>query len=261
MTRWHVVLSDPAGGSPETLAPWFAARGGMALIDAKRAARHAWGMLAEDLTETEAQAARAAAAEMGLPAACVSDDHFRPLTDPLPVSGLHLDGSSLRWTSGSPPAPLPAVASASIRLLSFASIRRDSLVKRVVKEQASGARRLAGLGIMLTTGIPVGLGGTTEVSRTMASTEWIVFLDVLGEESRWRVTPERFDFSGLGAGKGVGGPENTRRLLEALRAAAPGALLNRGAQTLLAGRPLSGAGYDDLDDVEKETRWLLALAK
>jgi len=261
MTRWHVVLSDPAGVAPGALAPWFAARKALAPIDAQRAARHAWGFLAENLTESEAQAARADAAAMGLPAVCLPDERLRLLPDPSPVSGLQKDGPALRWTSGAPPAPLSAVDAASIRLLSFASIRHDALVTKVVKEQASGARRLAGLGIMLTTGIPVGMGGTTDVARTVTSTEWIVFLDVFGEGNRWRVTPERFDFSSLGAEKGVGGPANTRRLLEALRAAAPGALINRGARTFLAGQPLSGAGYDDLDDVEKESRWLLALAK
>lgn len=261
MTRWHVMLSDPADVAPGVLANWFSARNGLARIDAQRAARHAWGVLAGNLTESEAQAVRADAAAIGLPAVCVPDHRLRPLPDPLPVFGLQTVGSSLRWTSGSPPAPLPPVEAASIRLLSFASVRRDALVTKVVKEHASGARRLAGLGIMLTTGIPVGMGGTTDVARTVSSTEWIVFLDVLTEGDRWRMTPERFDFSGLGAEKGMGGPANTRRLLEALRAVAPGALLNRGARTLLASQPLAGAGYDDLEDVDKESRWLLALAK
>lgn len=261
MTRWHVVLSDPAGATPGALAPWFAARKGLALIDAQRVARHAWGVLAENLTEEEALSVRAEAAAMGLPAACVSEDRLRSLPDPLPVSGLKIDGLSLGWICGAPPAPLPTVKAGSIRLLSFATVRHDALVTKVVKEQASNARRLAGLGIMLATGIPVGMGGTTEVSRTVSATEWIVFLDVFGEGDRWRVTPERFDFSSLGAGKGVGGPANTRSFLALLRTAAPGALLNRGARLLLSGQPLAGAGYDDLDDVEKESRWLLALAK
>jgi hypothetical protein len=260
MTRWRVLLADPAGAPIAALASWFAARRGLMPVDAQRAARHAWGLLADNLSEEDARSALAAATAHGL-AAVVLAENPAPLPDPVPVTALRWMESALAWTSGVPPVSMAPVEGSRVRLLSFACLRHDSLVTQITKEEASGARRLAGLGIMLTTGIPVGMGGNKEVSRTVSSTEWVIFLDVFAGDVRWRVKPERFDFSALGAGKVAGGPANTRHLLEELRARAPGALLNRGARALLQGQPLAGAGYDDLEDVEKENRWLLALAK
>jgi hypothetical protein len=105
------------------------------------------------------------------------------------------------------------------------------------------------------------MGGSKEVRRTeVSSTEWIVFLDVFAADGRRRVSPDHFDFSALGRGKTPGGPENIRALAAPERIAAPQALLGRGTRVLLEGKPLNGAGYDDLDDVDKECRWLLALA-
>ncbi|MBK8651662.1 MAG: hypothetical protein KA044_02830 [Elusimicrobia bacterium] len=260
MTRWSVLLGDPRGAEPAVLAKWFAARKGIPLFDAQRLARHSWGFLAENLSEAEAHGAAAEARAAGLPAGIVSEDRVPPLHDPVPVQGLTRAGASLVWRAGSPPTDSAPVPAAALRLLTFASLRRDTLVTKTVVEKASGGRRLAGLGVMLTTGIPVGMGGSKEVRRTETSTEWIVFLDVFTAEGRRRVSPDHFDFSDLGGEKRAGGPENIRALARVLHEAAPQALLGRGTRVLLEGKPLNSAGYDDLDDVDKECRWLLALA-
>ena len=41
--------------------------------------------------------------------------------------------------------------------------------------------------------------------------------------------------------------------------AAPEAWLNHGTRVLLEGKPIRTMGYESVDDLERETRWLLTL--
>lgn len=261
MSQWSVLLADSAGVDPMVMAKWMAAQKGIPLFDAQRAARHAWGFLAEKVTEAEARSLQESAEQAGFGTRLIPTDAIPIPSDPVPIHGIGFSADAFQLMIGVPPAPRPPTPWSALRVLSFVRIRRDTVVTKTVTEQVSGGRRLAGLGIMLATGIPVGMGKAKEIQKTSTVTDWLVFLDIFADGGRWRVVPERFDFSGLGAEKTFAGPENLRRLLSILRKSAPDALLNRGARGLLEGTALGALGYDDLDDAEKENRWLLALSQ
>ncbi|MBL0058337.1 MAG: hypothetical protein IPP35_04360 [Elusimicrobia bacterium] len=260
MNDWTVLLSDPAGADPGALARFFAARQKIPMIDAQRTARHSWGFLGRDLPEPEALALVQSASAAGLPAMAVETKDVSVLGPPSSAHGAVFEGDLMNVAVGIPSTirPLPL---SSLQVLSVASLRKDVMVTKTVKEEVSGGRKLVGLGIMLTTGIPVGMGKAKEVQQTTTATEWVMFLDIFGDGGRWRAVPSAFDFSGLGAEMGAGGPENLRRLLVLLHRLAPGALLNRGARWWLEGRPLGNAGYDEPSDVDQEARWLLTLSR
>lgn len=260
MTSWTVLLSDPVGVDGGVLALFFAAEQKIPLIDAQRGARHAWGFLGSDLDEAKAHGLVKSAEKMGIKARVVETKNIPVLPDPSPFHGVQFETDTLTFSVGHPSKTLSHPLS-NIQLLSVAMLRQDRFVTRTTREEVSTGRRIAGLGILLATGIPVGMGKAKETQKTVAETEWVLFLDIFGMGARWRAVPAGFDFSGLGSEKGSVGPDNLRRLLARIHRLAPSALLNRGARWWLESRPLTGAGYDEMSDVDQESQWLLTLAR
>ncbi len=259
MTPYTVLLTDPVGADVGTLAQFFLTERKIPLIDAQRLARHSWGFLGRSLGEPQARVLVHAAESAGIKVYAVADTEIPHLKDPEHAHGVFFEGDRMTLSVGIPSSPRSLDLS-NIRLLSVASLRRDAFVTKTTREEVSPGRRIAGLGIMLATGIPVGMGKAKETQKTVAETEWILFLDIYGDGGRWRAVPNGFDFSGLGAEKGPVGPDNLRRLFIHLHRRCPTALLNRGARWWLEGRPLNTAGYDELSDVDQESRWLLTLS-
>lgn len=260
MTAYTVLLADPAGADMGALAHFFAAEKKIPLIDAQRLARRSWGFLGRDLDDSAAYALVQSAGTAGMKAMVVENKDVSPLTEPSSTHGVVFEENRMTLSVGIPSTPR-TIDLSQIQLLSVASLRRDTFVTKTTKEEASTGKRIVGIGILLATGIPTGLGKSKESQKTVAETEWVLFLDIFGGGGRWRVVPSGFDFSGLGPEKGSVGPDNLRRLLALLHRRSPSALLNRGARFWLEGRPLNTAGYDEPSDVDQESRWLLTLAK
>lgn len=251
-------MADPAGADPGVLARFFSVEKRIPLIDAQRLARRAWGFLGENLDETSARTLADKAAGAGIKTMVVAGTEVPARIDPVSAHGAFFSEGQVDLRVGIPSVPCPLELS-RIRLLSVANLRRDSLVTKTTKVDSSIGRKILGIGVMLSTGVPIGLGGSKESKKTVTETEWLLFLDVFAEGKRWRLIPAGFDFSGLGADKGAAGPDNLRRLLILFQRNAPQGLLGRGAREWVAGRPFSV--YDEESDLDRESRWLLALEK
>lgn len=259
MTAWSVLLAEPAGVEAGALGRFFESVKKVPRIDAQRLARRCWGVLGNGLSEQEAGALVRSAESAGIRTVSVEDGSVADLGLPVLVHGVRFEDQRVVFLVGVPPSPRP-VALEEIRLLSVASLRKDTNVTKIHKEDPSLGRKIAGVGVLLTTGLPIGFGKAKETQRTQTETEWILFLDIFGDAGRWRVVPSQFDFSGLGAEKTTAGADNLRRLFARFQRSAPKALVNRGARCWQEGRPINTAGYDEPADVDQESRWLLTLA-
>jgi hypothetical protein len=122
---------------------------------------------------------------------------------------------------------------------------------------------MIGLGVMMVTGIPMGMGKGKDVKKITQETELYLHLDVFIEEAgvlrRLHVNANQFNFSSLGNVQLTGGLVNFRLLLQTLDRHAGSVVRNRGFWGFLSNRPLSGLGYETRADYEKELRWLLSI--
>ena len=204
--------------------------------------RRCWGIVEQDADEPGARREAQALCAAGLPALAVPANLIEELPAAQVVRALGVDSG---------PAKLLAAA---------AFTQRQSRVVRVEEGPGAGRRALQ-LGLSMATGMPLNLfgGGKKEVEKTLSSSELLFYLDVYLSEPprRLRVNAQDFDFSCLGERKGYDAAGNFRRLLESKAPLA--AALNVGARGLLDGRPVRELGYESLDDLEREARWLLTL--
>ena len=222
-------------------------------------ARHCWGILATDLEESPADTLVEKCAALNLEALKLPADDLsaRPAT---PVNKIVFETGRFSWSGGA--ARAGASSAGDILALSAAPVKEETT--RVVKttEGPSGQEKAIRFGIMAVTGLPIGTGKTREVNKEVKSSELSFYLDIVlkADKLRLRLNPSNFDFSCLKDKKTYSSQVNFRLLCAELSAFAPGALKNTGLRTMLENRPLSALTYDTIEDLDKETRRLTALA-
>jgi hypothetical protein len=147
-------------------------------------------------------------------------------------------------------------------LVSAAGITLTTTTTKTTKEGPSAAQKILSTGILLTTGLPIKIGGKERVvEKTQQQSELVFYLDLYYGQPlrRRRIDAQHFDYSFLKERKLYFVLGNFKLVLGDLLAAAPAAWRNHGAKVLLEGKPVQTMGYESLADLEREARWLLTL--
>ena len=214
------------------------------LQDQMIAAKRSWGILAENLSETDAQ------------------DLVQQLR-PGGVETIMLPQSALTSLPEAKPAALyDPLASAKPVLLAAAAITVTSTTTKSVKEGPSAAQKVLNTAILLGTGLPIKIGGKERtVEKTQQQSDLAFFMDVYypAPLRRFRVDAAHFDYSFLTERKLFQIFGNFKLLVGDLAKGSPEAWHNHGTKILLEGKPIQTMGYGSLADLERESRWLLTL--
>lgn len=207
-------------------------------------ARRAWGILAEGLSEAEARSMARELRGAGVPCAVGPGAAMAELP-PVEVA------ASLEEIPSSDPT---LVAAAAIEVATTSTEETGP----------TSAQKAASAAIMLTTGLPIKVGGRKRKVETTRHEGTLLFhldLHFPELERRLRVDAAHFDFSCLGDRMLYQSQGNLRLLVADRVEAAPEAWVNHGTRVLLEGRPIRTMGYRSLDDLDREARWLLTLAR
>lgn len=203
-------------------------------------------------------------AEAGVPARVVPAVHVVSTPAPALLHWLRAVPEGLFYTVGTSDPSEKRIPWEAVRLVAAVPLKETTTSTKIVKEGPTASQKAVGMGIMMVTGLPLGMGKTKEVKKTVQETELFLYMDIFAEESggltRLQVDGQKFNYAALE----VHGPDvmgNFRLLLQAVDRFAGTAFRNGGARGLLAGRPVAGLGYDSPDDYEKEVRWLLSIPR
>jgi hypothetical protein len=210
--------------------------------DQINAAENGWGILAESLTADQGQFLVENLSQAGLKSRCVSS--LVPLPEVHPLS---------RWESA---------ITDQLVLIAVAGITITSKTSKTVKEGPTAAQKILNTGILLTTGLPIKIGGKERtVVTTHQSSDLAFFLDLIykNPSRRLRIDAQNFDYSFLKERKLYFVMGNFKLLVEDVVNAVPAAWRNHGSRVLLENKPIQTMGYESLEDLERETRWLLTL--
>lgn len=249
------TLPDAAG-----LAAAVAAVLGVPLPDAAAALRHGWGFVAEDASPGEAEKLLAACAAAGIELLALPAP-AAPLAEPLKVKKLVLEAGAIGYEKS---GALFRLAAADIRVVSAAPVKRTRTKTVKTSEGPSAGERAVRMGVMAVTGLPIGLGKSKEVSKTVSSTESGFRLGLLAADgTRLRADAEDFDFSCLGPEKTYSGQTNLRLLALKLAALCGAAFFNAGLRAMRESKPLSTLPYEGEEDLDKEEfrLWLARTAR
>ena len=205
-------------------------------------ARKGWGIIAEHIGSEEAQRLVEGLRQSGLESKVV------PSLAALPAAQ-----AITRWETSIPEQPV---------LMAAAGITVTSTTTKTIQEGPSAGQKILSAGILLTTGLPIKIGGKERtVEKTQQHSDLIFYLDLIYQDPlrRRRIDAQRFDYSFLKERKLYFLMGNFKLLLGDLVQAVPAVWRNHGTRVLLDNKPVQTMGYESLQDLERETRWLLTL--
>jgi hypothetical protein len=242
--RFALIQRDRESWDPTSLAKALAAVRGTPVQDQALAARRAWGIVADDLSEAEARA----------------------LGNSLRSAGVECAVGPTAKLARLPPAEavrtLDELPAAQPIMVAVGGITVTTTTTKTEKAGPSPGQKAASAAIMMATGLPIKVGGRKrEVTKTQHDQSLFFCADLYYEapSRRVRVEASTFDFSCLSERMLYQAQGNLKLLIGDLVEAAPEAWKNHGARVLLEGRPIRTMGYGSLEDLEREARWLLTL--
>jgi len=257
---WAVLLEREAAARVEEATRALARVLGTTLPDAAMAVRRARGILLDGAGRGEAEALAAGLAAEGVVARAVPSSSVQappqafaltraaPLPDGLHVAPAGESGAVVPW--------------GRVRLLALGPWKETVRGGKVKVEEGPSAGQMAlRAGVMLGTGLPIGLGKKKTREVVVEKTEFRILLDVVlrGPAERRRIHAEKFDWSGLGPLMAFAAHANVRAMVGEILRLAPAAGRSPGVDLLLAGGRLASLGFEGPDDFEREERWLLAV--
>lgn len=242
--RFSLIQLERASPDPMALARALASVRDTPVQDQVIAARRAWGIVAEDLPEEEArtlaQALRPSGVECAVaPAASVAD---------LPAA--------------EPATTIDALPADDPILIAAAGLTVTTTTRRTEQTGPTGAQKAASAAIMMATGLPIKIGGRKrKVQKTREERRLAFYVDLhYGDPARrLRIDASHFDFSCLAERMLYQAMGNLKLVIGDQVQAAPEAWLNHGTRVLLEGKPIRTMGYESLEDLDREARWLLTL--
>ena len=242
--RFAVIQLERETRDPMALAKALASARETPVQDQVFAAKRAWGIVVEDLPESEARALGQALRSSGVECAVG------------PTASL------AELPAVEPARTVDALPAAHPILIAVAGITVTSTTTTTEKRGPSGAQKIASVAIMMSTGLPIRIGGRKRsVEKTREEQGLVFYLDLYyeGPSRRLQIDASHFAFSCLEERMLYQAQGNLKLLIRDLVQAAPEAWLNHGTRVLLEGRPIRTMGYESLEDLDREVRWLLTL--
>ena len=219
------------------------------------ALRRDWGILMEPSPAEEAEALADALTKAGQPAIAVPISLLEYPPAPMTVAKAELagDGFDVVAAEGS-----ERLSWSRLRVISAGAVSHSDL--KSVTEGPSLAEKSVRLGLTMATGLPL-MGGKAKTRQVLTQRrESFIELIFVEPARRVRIMAGHFDYAALGDKMSYSAELNFRALVGELAGRAPAALRCKGARGVLAKAPSGELAYESFEELEREERWLLALA-
>jgi len=214
------------------------------VLDQTAFAKRAWGILAEHLAENEARALQQELKIAGLSCRLIKEDEFIAIPP----------ATAMVRREAFDPGHLVVIGAAAIPFTTTTTTH--------VKEGPTAGQQVVNAAVLMSTGLPLHLGGKKRViEKTTTHSDRLFYMDLILRDpwERYRIDAAQFDYACLNERKGMQSFANFRLLVDDFTREAPAARRNHGVQVLQNKRPILEMDYAALADYERELRWRLSL--
>jgi len=244
------------GSISRALAAWRQ----VPLQDATFQAKKCWGIVDENLTEENARRLVQFLSDAKI-RSIITPQNKLPLL-PAKIELHHVFIVEAGLTGKTNEGREHILAWENMRVISAAAFKSTTVKKIREKRGPSGAEKAFKIGILLTTGIPLPIGGKDKiVEKTVSQTELNFSLTIITSDpsAHYLIPADNIDYSFLKERKTFTVMGNFKTVLGDVLSKATRAKRSRGTQILQSSQPVSSMGYESYPDVERECRWLFLL--
>jgi hypothetical protein len=245
---YAVVQTELTAPTEEQLVQAFAATTALTAADARQAARHQYGVIAEGLAEEDARALQQALAGLGLTAAVIDQAELPLLPPAKSIRRVDCLPEALQLYDGM--GRMRTIAWDAVLLVAAGNVGYLKEVTTV----APGAPHIhvAGIGGQV---VYADTDPPERERREVSTSQMVVEIHTTIDPYRYQAKLPGLLFTYLGPCLTNDHDTNLRMVLGDLLRLAPQALMNRGASMLTQDPPQSVV-YNSRVDFEKELRWL-----
>ena len=226
------------------------------IYDAARISNKNYGFAGENLTEPDADRLISICSKNGIEAMKVENEKIKKFNNPTTITNLSFENQNLNYKLND------AISShklEDISVLACAQIEYNVSKTITTKEGPSAGEKAIRIGIMMTTGLPIGTGKGKEVKKEIKNTETTSYLDIVFiNEVHLRINSDHFDYSCLKEKKTYSTNMNFKLLSAQISSLCPKALKNSPLFDLIENKPLS-IRYESITDMEKDLSRLVYL--
>lgn len=231
------------------------------ITDATHDARVCWGVIAENLSEAEAEKLIGYLKESKVPAVRLDQSRLNPL--PQKIELLHSEWTEQGLQGTDVTRQTHRILWPDISVISAAGISTTTSKTVTEKQGPTNTQKALSIGLTLATGgIPINLGPKKKtIVKKVSATELNFFLTLVSAVPPFhvRVYADGINFSHLKDRKLYNVMGNFKIFLADIVSRAPQAQKSKGTRILLANQAVNTMGYESEADVEREVMWLRAL--
>lgn len=218
-----------------------------------------WGIVTDDLNETVARELAGELEILGIDTKVIPKENMVKLPEVESLVKIEIQENVLSiFIDGK---EHETVTWDKITLIAAAKIEHTEIETTVTKEGPSTGTKIARIGIMVTTGLPIGIGKTKEVKKTKRKHIGKFYIDLFLKDPyrRLRIDAEKFDYTCLEKRMLNNLYSNFRLLVSVFKNKAIQAALNSGALFYLNSQPIKPLAYGSLSDLTREAQAIITI--
>ena len=227
--------------------------------DALPLIKHRWGLVEENLEQSEAERLSKLFMEAGLANVVISGTMVENNMPPHAVAAIRVDEKGMGVSVQADAWQI--IPWKAFSLLGVA-VLKEKIMHTTTKEQGPSAQeKLLKTGILLATGIPLPMTRKSKVTTTTEETNLHYYLDLFIDRPRLRLRLEghKLDYQFLKEKMVMSAQENFRTLLREFLKHAPQVLRNGSFERMASPQALAITYHDSVKSFDQECRWLLTL--
>ncbi|MGM0442383.1 MAG: hypothetical protein ACQEQC_08200 [Elusimicrobiota bacterium] len=256
--KYAVILTSIEKEAPKVMAEVISEIEKITIYKAARIVSRSWGIF-QEMNKDKALKLKENFKTSGIAAKVIPEKYLKKLPDPTIIQKIDIKKDDLSlYASGYNPHTLPWE---DLLFIAGAKIEHKKTVTKEKKEGPGTGEKIARLGIMATTGIPVGLGKKKKIKKNEIKTEVKYFIDLIMKDplKYVRINMLDFDFTTLKDDMKNNIYGNFKTLILKLKEKAVNAKLNRGSRFYTGIKFGREPVYRNISDLSDECSWFITL--
>jgi len=253
--KFNVIIKEEKIPKLQIIANIISEFNGITNYEAIQKANKISGFIGEGLSEEDAKKLISICEKNRISTIKIPEDEMPKIKNPININSIIINPEKIEFNG----EIHLSCNKEDIVIITYIPLKYIQSKQIISREGPSATQKIIRLGIMATTGIPIGLGKNKEIKKEIKNTEITLYMDIiLKDETHLRMNSDHFDFSFLKDEKTYSSQINFKIMSKKIALICPKALKNPALYDLIENK-ISNIQYETFSEIEKEILRLLII--